>query len=67
VKIQGHYPAGGPLVLKTPFMQKRVFVFLVAETTPAGYITINMTAIFNILKFNRNKTYLLTTNQTGGL
>jgi len=41
--------------------------FWVTETAPADYITINITAIFNILKFNRNKTAILTINQTGGL
>jgi len=66
VKIQGHDPARSP-ILETPFMQKRVFVFLVTEIMPAGYITINITGISNILKFIKNKTACLTINQTGGL
>jgi len=48
-------------------MQKRVFVFLVTETMPAGYITINITGTSNVLKFIDNKTAFLTDSQTGGL
>ncbi len=42
-------------------------MFLVTETMPSGYITINITDTSNVLKFIKNKTAILTINQTGGL
>lgn len=66
MKIQGHDPARFPGT-ENPLQKKRVFLFLVAETMLADYITINITGTSNVLKFIENKTAFLTTNQTGGL